>query len=76
MNPAEIVLTLVCLAALVKAAVRRHLRRQPVPPPEADLAAPYREGLHAAIRVQAAALELERQLHVEAIRHAKDTPGR
>lgn len=52
------------------------LRRMPDPPPaEADLAAPYREGLHAAIRMQGVAQDLEQQLYAEALRHAEDNPG-
>jgi hypothetical protein len=37
-------------------------------PAEADLAAPYREALHAAMRMQSAAYDMERQLYVEAMR--------
>jgi hypothetical protein len=40
-------------------------------PAEEDLAAPYREGLHAAIRMQGVALALEQQLYAEALRHAE-----
>jgi hypothetical protein len=43
----------------------------PTPRPEDDLAAPYREGLHAAIRMQGVAQELEQQLYVEAVRYAE-----
>ena len=51
----------------------RSLRRvpEPVPPAEADLAAPYREGLHAAIRMQGVAQDLEQQLYAEALRQAE-----
>lgn len=38
------------------------------PSDEPDLAAPYREGLHAAIRLQTVAQELEGQLYTEAMR--------
>lgn len=46
----------------------------PAPPVE-DLAAPYREGLHAATRLQLAALDLEQQIYAEAARHAHDQRG-
>lgn len=50
----------------------RQLPDPPSPPPaEADLAAPYREGLHAAIRMQGVAQDLEQQLYAEALRHAE-----
>ena len=52
--------------------------RDAPPPPatvETDLAAPYREGLHAAVRLQKAAQDLEHQLYVEAMRHAKGDLG-
>ena len=68
----EAVLALVGLVALIGAVARWHLRRRPAPPPaEADLAAPYREGLHAAIRMQGVAQDLEQQLYAEALRHAE-----
>jgi hypothetical protein len=38
--------------------------------PEDDLAAPYREGLHAAVRLQRSAQDLEQQIWAEAARHA------
>ncbi|MHB8242650.1 MAG: hypothetical protein ACYDHN_11735 [Solirubrobacteraceae bacterium] len=43
-------------------------------PAEADLAAPYREGLHAAIRMQSVAQDLEQQLYAEALRHVEAEP--
>jgi hypothetical protein len=42
--------------------------------PEEDLAAPYRDGLHAAVRVQRVAQDLEQQIYAEAARHI-DTPA-
>lgn len=45
------------------------------PPPEEDLAAPYRQALHASMRMQTAAQDLERQLCAEAIRRAEGEPG-
>ena len=35
-----------------------------------DLAAPYREGVHAAVRLQQSAQDLEQQIWAEAARHA------
>ena len=43
--------------------------RPPAPPAE-DLAAPYREGLHTAVRLQRSAQDLEQQIWAEAARHA------
>ena len=37
-----------------------------------DLAAPYREALHASIRIQTVAQDLEQQLYAEALRRAED----
>jgi hypothetical protein len=50
----------------------------PTPPPTYDLAAPYREGLHAAVRLQRSAQDLEQQIWAEAARHAgnADPPSR
>jgi hypothetical protein len=45
-------------------------QQAPVGAPVEDLAAPYREGLYAAMRMQGAAHELEQQLYAEAVRHA------
>lgn len=47
----------------------------PAPPIEEDLAAPYREGLHAAARLQLAALDMEQRIYAEAARHMEDQPG-
>jgi len=67
----EAVLILIGLVALIGAIARWYLRRPPEPPAEADMAAPYREGLHAAIRMQGVAQDLEQQLYAEALRHAE-----
>jgi hypothetical protein len=48
---------------------------KPETPPEDDLAAPYREGLHAAIRMQGVAQDLEQQIYAEAMRRAQDEAG-
>jgi hypothetical protein len=49
----------------------------PPDPPvvEEDLAAPYREGLHAAMRLQSAARDLEQKMYTEAMRHAEGDTG-
>jgi hypothetical protein len=71
----EAVLALIGLVVLI-GAVRRHLPRLPGRPPEEDRAAPYREGLHAAVRIQDVAHDLEQQIYAEALRHAKEDPER
>jgi hypothetical protein len=65
------VLTIVGLALLVLAVYVFKERTSAPPPQEADLAAPYREGLHAAIRMQGVAQDLEQQLYAEALRQAE-----
>lgn len=63
-----VVLAVVALV-VVGLAIWALTRPEPVPPPpELDLAAPYREGLHAAIRMQGVAQDLEQQLYTEAMR--------
>jgi hypothetical protein len=48
-----------------------------VQPDDHDPAAPYRQGLHAAVRMQRVAQDLEQQIYAEAARHlaAEDRPG-
>ncbi len=72
-----IALALIGLAIVVGAAtVRWRLRgRRAAPTLAEDRAAPYREGLHAAIRIQTAAQELEQQLYAEAARRAEADAG-
>jgi hypothetical protein len=72
----EAVVALIGLAAVIGAIAYWCLRRLPGTPVEEDLVAPYREGLHAAIRLQSTALDLEQQLYVEAMRHAEGDKGR
>jgi hypothetical protein len=72
----EAALALIGLVSLIGAVVRWHLRRSSaLPPVEADLAAPYREGLHAAIRMQGVAQDLEQQMYAEAVRRAESQSG-
>lgn len=47
----------------------------PAETPPDDLAAPYREGLHAAVRLQRSAQDLEQQIWAEAARHADADPS-
>jgi hypothetical protein len=68
----EAALSLIGLVALIAVIVRWCLR-----PPlsdgslEEDIAAPYREGLHAAVRLQTVAQDLEQQIYAEAIRQTE-----
>jgi hypothetical protein len=71
----EAVLALVGLVALIGAIARWHIQGLSDRPVEEDLAAPYREGLHAAVRIQGVAQDLKRQLYAEALRHAEDQTG-
>jgi hypothetical protein len=75
MGALEAVLAVIGLVVLMGAGVRWRMQRQPEPPVEADLAAPYRDGLHAAIRMQGAAQDLEQQIYAEAVRHAEADAG-
>jgi len=72
MSVIEAVLAVFGVLALVAvvAAVLWPVRPESEPVAEADLAAPYREGLYAAMRIQGVAKDLEHQLYVEAMRHA------
>jgi hypothetical protein len=71
-----VVLALVGVAALVIAAklASKEGESPPTPPAEPDLAAPYREGLHTAIRLQLAARDFEQQIYTEATRLKRDQP--
>jgi hypothetical protein len=68
----EAVLALIGLVALIGGIA--HWQSPEPPQAEADLAAPYREGLHAAIRMQNVAQDLEQQLYAEALRQAESDP--
>lgn len=71
----ELVPAVVALVVVIGVVARWRLRRRPDPTLAEDRAAPYREGLHAAIRIQAAAQELEQQLYAEAARRAEHDAG-
>ena len=75
MGVVEAVLAVIGLALLLLLAIGMLSDRAPASPPEADVAAPYREGLHAAIRMQGVAQDLEQQLYAEAIRQAEHDRG-
>lgn len=45
------------------------------PPPVEDVATPYREGLHAAVRMQQVARDLEQQIYAEAARQMDGEPA-
>lgn len=68
-------LALVGLVALICVPVGWWLIRRSAPPPEEDVAAPYREGLHAAVRMQRVAQDLEARLYAEAASHANSPPS-
>jgi hypothetical protein len=76
MGLVEAALALVGLVAVIGAVVRWYVGQASIQPSEDDLAAPYREGLHAAMRMQAVAQDLEQQLYAEAMRHAKEDQER
>jgi hypothetical protein len=72
MGAIEAVLTTIGLLSLVGLVVGWQFWRspsEPAPPVGADLTAPYREGLDAAMRLHDVAQELQQELYVEAIRH-------
>ncbi len=54
------------LFAILMVRVAFEAEAPPAPVATEDLAAPYREGLHAAVRMQKVAADLERQIYAEA----------
>jgi hypothetical protein len=71
MNALVILLAVIGLVLLVLLAIGALTDQAPAPPAEPDLAAPYRQGLHAATRLQGVAQDLEQQLYAEAARQAE-----
>jgi hypothetical protein len=69
-----IVLAVIGLGFLILLAIAALSDDTPPPPPSEDPAAPYREGLHAAIRMQSVAQDLEQQIYAEAARRLDDKP--
>jgi hypothetical protein len=77
------VIGLLALVLLAMTALSDSTPKAAAPPPD-DPAAPYREGLHAAVRMQRVAQDLEQQLYTEAARQlgeegepvsGRDTPA-
>ncbi len=66
MDILESVLALIGLLALVGGAAWSCFKRPPAPSVGEDVAAPYREALHAAVRMQRVAQDLEAQMYAEA----------
>lgn len=75
MSTLEAVFAVIGLVALIGVVFLWHMLRINAQPLEEDRAAPYREGLYAAARIQGYAQELERAIYAEAIRHAEDKPS-
>jgi hypothetical protein len=69
----EAVFALLGLAAVVVFVARWVYSDPPAAQVEEDVAAPYRDALHASVRIQRAAQEFEQQIYAEAARHAE--PG-
>jgi hypothetical protein len=75
MGVLEAMLAFVGLVAVARGLDRWRYQEEPESLPEEDLAAPYREGLYAAIRMQTVAQELEQQMYAEAIRRTDSQSG-
>jgi hypothetical protein len=71
MNVLVILLAVVGLGFLILLAIGALSDKAPAPPPIEDPAMPYREGLHAAVRMQRVAQDLEQQIYAEAARVAE-----
>ncbi len=71
MDVLVIILAVIGLCFLLLLAIAALDDRAPAPPPAEDLATPYREGLHAAVRMQRVAQDLEQQIYAEAARVAE-----
>lgn len=70
------VIGLMALLLLAMTALNESTAKASSPPPD-DPATPYREGLHAAVRMQRVAQDLEQQLYTEAARQlgAEEEPA-
>jgi cell division protein FtsL len=73
MGAIEAALALVGFVSVIGVVVRWHLNRQPTQAFEEDLAEPYREGLHASIRLQRAAQDAEARIYAEAAKRIDST---
>jgi hypothetical protein len=69
MNVLVILLAVVGLGFLILLAIGALSDKAPAPPSIEDPAMPYREGLHAAVRMQRVAQDLEQQIYAEAAQH-------
>ncbi|HTW43111.1 MAG TPA: hypothetical protein VMD79_12420 [Solirubrobacteraceae bacterium] len=69
----EAILAVIGLACLIVVALA-WLSEPPASPEQADVAAPYRDGLQAAMHIQQAAEALEQQMFTEAARHMGAKP--
>jgi hypothetical protein len=70
MAAVEAILAVIGLVFIVLIVVPLWPSSEPAPAPMEDRAASYREGLHAAVRLQRSAEDLEQQIWAEAARHA------
>jgi hypothetical protein len=76
MNVLVILLAVIGFGFLVLLAIGALSDTAPAPPPPSnDPAAPYREGLHAAVQMQRVAQDLEQQIYAAAARHLDDEPA-
>lgn len=76
MNVLIIALAVIGLLFLILLAIGAFSAKVPTsPPPTEDPAAPYREGLHAAVRMQRVAQDLEQQIYAEEAKHMQADRG-
>lgn len=75
MNVLVILLAAIGLVFLILLAIGALSDKAPAPPPIEDPAMPYREGLHAAVRMQRVAQDLEQQIYAEAAQHMGAGPA-
>jgi hypothetical protein len=64
----EIIFAVIGLLTVIVLALTWHVDPESEPSVNDDLSVPYREGLHAAMRIQTVAQELEQELYAEAMR--------
>lgn len=74
MNVLIILLAVIGLGFLILLAIGALSDIAPAPPSIEDPATPYREGLHAAVRMQRIAQDLEQQIYAEAAQHMDAKP--
>lgn len=76
MTAIAVVLAVLAILVLILAIVALTRPEVTPPAPPNDPAAPYREGLHAAVQMQRVAQDLEQQIYAAAARHLDDEPER